>query len=115
MNNMSIRQIVLGGFMIVNLIIVALVGLSYNGTSEAKEKFELIAQSNEIAQEFAKTQQHLLTGMAYINYYFANHDPKDLQTYKQYHNQSLQSLTKTIHHIEESGFLTAEMDNFKKV
>ena len=115
MNNMSIKQIVLGGFMIVNLIIVALVGISYKGTSKAEESFEQIAQSNEIAQEFAKTQQHLLTGMAYANYYFADHDPKDLQTYKQYHDQSIQSIKKVLSQIEKSGFLTAETDAFKKI
>ena len=115
MNNMSIKQIVLGGFMIVNLIIVVLVGISYTSTNKAKEGFEQIAKSNEIAQEFAKTQQHLLTSMAYANYYFANHEQKDLQIFINHVEQSLKGITNVITQIDHSGFLDTQKDAFVKV
>ena len=115
MNNMSIKQIVLGGFMIVNLIIVALVGISYSGTSQAKEGFEQIEQGNNIAQEFAKTQQYLLTGIAYANYYFANQNQKDLQTYKRYSKKSQNSISNIIEAIKRNNFLANEIDSFNKI
>ena len=112
---MSIRQIVLGGFLIVNLVIVLLVGLSYKSVSDAKNGFIHISQNDDIAQEFAKTQESLLKGMAYINLYFAQKNSKDLAKYKENYNKANKSIQKVVKLVKNNHSIKDKLAKLKKI
>ena len=114
-NNTSIKQIVLGGFLMVNLVIVLLVGLSYKSVSDAKEGFINIAQNDDIAQEFANTQENLLKGMTYINLYFAQKSTDDLDKYKENYNIAEKSIQKVVKLAEINHYIKDKLVQFKDI
>jgi len=114
-SNMSIKRIVLGGFLIVNLIIVMLVGLSYKSVSDAKDGFIHIAQNDDIAQEFAKTQESLLKGVTYINLYLVQKSSDDLAKYKNNYKNAEKSIHKVTKLVKADHFTKDRFAEFDKI
>ncbi len=112
---MSIKQIVLGGFLIVNFLIVALVGFNYKSTHDAKSGFEEIAKVNNIAQDFASVQEQLLKAIGYINFYFAQQDIEDLRQYKDAHIKSTKGLANVLSEVRQNRYLKSTLKDFKKI
>ncbi len=112
---MTIKQIVLGGFLVVNLLIVALIGFNYKSTHIAKSGFEEIAKTNDIAQDIATIQEHLLKGIGYINFYFAKNNPKDLKRYQDVYSIALKHIAIVISEVKQNSYLKATLVNFKDI
>ncbi len=94
MNNMSIKQIVLGSFIVMILFIGVNVGISVSATNTAAQGVVEIEQTSVLVESITTAEKYILEGVAWANAYIATSQKEDLATYEELSQKSFHSLEK---------------------
>ncbi len=105
MQNISIKRMITGGFIIINLIIVSIVGISYLGTQKSEKSMEESILMNKTAQIFSRLENRLLQSTIYANDYLTSRQKEDLKLFEIRYKESAEALDKLLKQISKEPSL----------